>query len=62
MKVIYQAEYREKDIPQFWFHDDTESEFCKSQYLNLRNDYDVDTMKAAPVFGPLNLELYWQPA
>jgi len=46
---IYQAAYREKDVSQFWFHEDTESEFCYRASMN----------KAEPVFGPVNLELYW---
>lgn len=44
---IYQATYREADVPQFWFHEDTESEYCYGEG------------KATPVYGPMNLELYW---
>lgn len=58
-KVIYKAAFRDKRVDQFWFHDETESEFCHSQYINLRADYNVDNTKCEPVFGPVNLELYW---
>jgi len=59
----YVAEFKKNwDIEEGWFHDDTESEFCSPQYAALRDDFNQDSTKAEPVFGPLNLELYWQPA
>jgi hypothetical protein len=56
-KPIFQST---KGVKDYWMHTESESEYCKSRYLNLRNDYDVDMATAAPVFGPVNLELMWQ--
>jgi hypothetical protein len=61
LKDIFRGAYRDtnESWSKDWRHEELESEYCHSQYLNLRNDYDVNTAKAHPVYGPVNLELYW---